>query len=163
MERSRSSRERPAGSAGDARWPWRGRGAKVVVNYHSNHEAAQEVVAAIRRSGGEALAWQADVADRDRVEAMIEAAWERFGPVDTLVANAVTSARKSFLETDLETFRRTLDVALFGNFHVCQAVARRLARAKLEGSMTVIGSLDAGSTRCPSHLITTSPRQQCTT
>ena len=120
-----------------------GAGAKVVVNYHSNHEAAREVVAQIRDMGGEAFVWQADVADRKAVEAMIDAAWKRFGPVDTLVANAVTSTRKSFLETDLELLRRTLDVALFGYFHVCQEVARRLISARLPGSIAVIGSLHA--------------------
>lgn len=115
----------------------------MVVNYHSNHEAAREVVAQIEGMGGEAFAFQADVADRDAVEAMIEAAWKRFGPVDTLVSNAVTSTRKSFLETDLESLRRTLDVAFLGNFHVCQGVSRRLVAAGLRGSITVIGSLHA--------------------
>ena len=143
MERSHSSRERHGGSGGGCALALAQAGAKVVVNYHSNHEAAQEVVAAIRHMGGEAMSWQADVADRESVAAMIEAAWERLGPVDTVIANAVTSTRKSFLETDLETLRRTLDVALLGNFHVCQIAARRLVEAKLEGSMTVIGSLHA--------------------
>lgn len=118
-------------------------GAKVVVNYYRNRKAAEEVVAAIQSGGGQAIAWQADVADRARVEAMIDAAWQRFGPVDIVVSNAVTSSRRSFLETDVASMGRTLDVALFGTFHVCQLAARRMVQAKIEGSLTVIGSLHA--------------------
>lgn len=118
-------------------------GAKVLVNYLRHREAAEEVVAAIEKEGGRAMAWQADIADRAAVEAMIQGAFEHLGPVEIVVANAVTSSRKSFLETDVASLKRTLDVALFGNFHVCQLAARRMVEAKLHGSITVIGSLHA--------------------
>ena len=50
--------------------------------------------------------------------------------MEIVVANAVTSSRKSFLETDVASLKRTLDVALFGNFYVCQLAARRMAEAE---------------------------------
>src|SRR5690606_1215996 len=39
-------------------------GAKVLVNYFRHREAAGEVVAAIEREGGRAMAWQADISDQ---------------------------------------------------------------------------------------------------
>ena len=63
-------------------------GARVAVNYRSDHDAAAETVAAIQSAGGTATAVAADVsneADVDRLIAEVDAA---LGPVDLLVNNA---------------------------------------------------------------------------
>lgn len=67
-------------------------GARVAVNYYRNEAAAQSVVSAIGKSGGKALALQADVANKDQVEVMVRSIEETFGPIDTLVLNAPASA-----------------------------------------------------------------------
>lgn len=118
-------------------------GADVIVNYVSRKDAADEVVKQIEAMGRRAIAVQADVADRAQVERMVENALSAFGAIDVLVSNAVTSTRKTFLETDLETLKRTMDVAFYGNFHVCQCVARWMAENKRGGSIIVIGSVHA--------------------
>ena len=46
-----------------------GGGAKVVVNYSTSKEPAEEVVENISKSGGEAIAVQADVSDPSRPRA----------------------------------------------------------------------------------------------
>ncbi|RKQ88901.1 3-oxoacyl-ACP reductase [Brockia lithotrophica] len=62
-------------------------GARVVVNYVRNREAAEALV---RRLGDRAVAVQADVIKTKDVEDLVRAARERFGmPVTTLVINAV--------------------------------------------------------------------------
>jgi 3-oxoacyl-[acyl-carrier protein] reductase len=67
------------------------RGAKVVVNYHANADAAQEVVQLIREAGSEALAVQADVSQYDAAHSLIKAATEFGGRLDILVNNAGTT------------------------------------------------------------------------
>jgi 3-oxoacyl-[acyl-carrier protein] reductase len=46
-------------------------GARVLVNYQRNADAAQEVVAAIAAEGGTALPYAADVADEAAVDALV--------------------------------------------------------------------------------------------
>src|SRR5205809_6912974 len=64
-------------------------GADVAVNYRGNASAAEEVVAAIRGLGREALAIQGDTAaGREACEAIVKAALDQFGKIDILVNNA---------------------------------------------------------------------------
>ena len=67
------------------------RGAKVVVNYHANADAAQEVVQLIRNAGSEALAVQSDVSQYDAAQSLIKAAAEFGSRLDILVNNAGTT------------------------------------------------------------------------
>ncbi|HSD84775.1 MAG TPA: 3-oxoacyl-[acyl-carrier-protein] reductase [Anaerolineae bacterium] len=67
------------------------RGARVVVNYHSNAEAANEVVQLIKNAGSEALAVQADVTQYDAAQGLIKAALEFGGRLDILINNAGTT------------------------------------------------------------------------
>lgn len=63
------------------------RGHRVAVNYHSNREAADQVVKQIEAGGGEAFALQADVHDpRQAAELLERAAVD--GRLDVLVCNA---------------------------------------------------------------------------
>src|ERR1700745_1410416 len=66
------------------------RGAKVVVTAR-NAEALDNCVGEIERAGSEALAVPGDVTARKHVEAVVEAAVERFGRIDTYVANAIVT------------------------------------------------------------------------
>ncbi len=67
------------------------RGAKVVVNYHANADAASEVVQLVRDAGSEALAIQSDVSQYDAAQRLIKAATEFGGRLDILVNNAGTT------------------------------------------------------------------------
>ena len=63
-------------------------GAKVVVNYVTGPERAEQVVDEIREAGGKAMAIRADVSKEDQVQAMFQQAVEAWGSVDILVNNA---------------------------------------------------------------------------
>lgn len=63
-------------------------GASVVVNYSSSRAAADALVADIQKSGGKALAVQADMANASQAAGLIEAAAKAFGQIDILVNNA---------------------------------------------------------------------------
>ena len=100
-------------------------GAKVVVNYRSNPEAAEEVVAGIVESGGEAFALKADVSDEADVEAMFGRAVETYGAVDVVVANAGMQKDSSSAEMTLDDWRKVIDVNLTGQFLCARAAVRR--------------------------------------
>lgn len=63
-------------------------GAKVVVNYHGNKEAADQVVRSIEEIGGSAIAIQADVGKMADLPKLIDGCIERFGRLDILYHNA---------------------------------------------------------------------------
>jgi glucose 1-dehydrogenase len=102
-------------------------GAKVAINYHSGHEAAEAMASEIKASGGEAFAIEADVSDESAVDAMIEATAERFGRLDILVANSGLQKDAPFRDLSLEDWRRVIDVNLTGQFLSCRAAVRRFA------------------------------------
>jgi 3-oxoacyl-[acyl-carrier protein] reductase len=69
-------------------------GASVVVNYYANrpgadeHARADEVVQAIDKSGGAAVAAEANVADAEQLRSLFDVAEQQFGGLDILVNNA---------------------------------------------------------------------------
>jgi NAD(P)-dependent dehydrogenase (short-subunit alcohol dehydrogenase family) len=95
------------------------RGAKVVVN---DLASADAVVAEIVAAGGEAIANTANVANYDEVEAMVNAAVEKWGRVDILVNNAGILRDKSFAKMPLEGFHDVINVHLNGTFNCTKAV-----------------------------------------
>src|SRR5262249_43596888 len=67
-------------------------GAKVLVNYQHNAAAAYDVLQQITNSGGDALAYQADVCDEQAAAGMIEATLKQWGRLDILINNAGITA-----------------------------------------------------------------------
>ncbi len=63
-------------------------GARVGVNYFGSPDKARRVVEEIRRAGGAAEAFRADVRDETEVKGLVAAVAKQLGPVDILVVNA---------------------------------------------------------------------------
>jgi 3-oxoacyl-[acyl-carrier protein] reductase len=102
-------------------------GAAVVVNYAGRAEQAREVVAAIEKAGGRALAVQADVSKAADVGRLFDATFGQFGRLDVLVNNAGVILYKPLADTTEEEFDRLLAVNVKGTFLCCQQAARRMA------------------------------------
>lgn len=115
-------------------------GATVVVNYRSHPEEAEEVVQTIKDQGSQALAFRADVADLGAVEQMVSRAVEDFGKLDIAVSNAAYSARQPFYEADIDDFRRTIDVTMWGAFHLLRTAARQMISQSSGGAITLVSS-----------------------
>jgi 3-oxoacyl-[acyl-carrier protein] reductase len=99
------------------------RGMRVVVNYLTSRQAAQEVAAGIEAAGGQALAVQADVRDPAAVQALVERVGATWGGIDVLVGNALTPyAIKPFAEITWEELGGKLDDELRAAFVVTKAV-----------------------------------------
>lgn len=65
-----------------------GDGWTVAVNYRSDADRAERVVDDIRRAGGAAAAYPADVTDEAAVEELVDRVGSELGPVLGMVANA---------------------------------------------------------------------------
>ncbi|MDF1565750.1 MAG: SDR family NAD(P)-dependent oxidoreductase, partial [Deltaproteobacteria bacterium] len=63
-------------------------GAKVVINYAGNEEAAREAKAAVEAAGGEGILSRFDVADSAAVDAAVAEVVEQHGGLHVLVNNA---------------------------------------------------------------------------
>jgi glucose 1-dehydrogenase len=91
-------------------------GAKVVVNYVTKPETADEVVNVIRAAGGTAIALQADVSNEAQVKAMYQEMFKAFGTIDILVANAGLQRDAPFHEMTLDQWNMVINVNLTGQF-----------------------------------------------
>jgi 3-oxoacyl-[acyl-carrier protein] reductase len=117
-------------------------GAAVVVNVRSNRAEAETVVRELESSGSRAIAHIGDVADARAVQAMADAATQKFGGIDILVNNAALRREKSFVEMDYAAWREVMDVTLDGAFHCVKACLPAL-RQSGAGTILNIGGLSA--------------------
>jgi len=115
-------------------------GASVVVNYRSHEAQADEVVAAVKNTGARAIKIQADVSDLAAVEAMISQTVHEFGKLDIAVANAAYSERELFCDADMERFRRTVDVTMWGTFNLLRAASQQMIQQGKGGAIVLVSS-----------------------
>lgn len=121
-------------------------GASVIVNDLDPERAAQ--VAAEIAGGlpeGRTLPLAADISRKPEVDALFEAALDRFGALDVLVNNAGNIyAARHFLEGDEAWWDGVLGVNLKGAFLCSHRAARHMARRK---SGAIINMSSGGATR----------------
>jgi glucose 1-dehydrogenase len=103
-------------------------GAAVAVNYHSDANEAERVVAAIEKAGGEAFAIQADVSQEDQVQKMFAEVLRRFGTIDILLNNAGLQQDAPFQEMTLKQWERVIGVNLTGQFLCAREATREYLR-----------------------------------
>ena len=98
-------------------------GAKVVINYNSAGEAAEELHRELSAEGRESLVVRGDVSNSRDVDTLVRKTVERFGRIDILVNNAGIVIRKKILESTEEDWDRTIDVNLKSVYLCSKAVA----------------------------------------
>ncbi|MBX3441575.1 MAG: glucose 1-dehydrogenase [Planctomyces sp.] len=101
-------------------------GANIAINYRSSRDEAESAAEHIRSCGGKALLLQGDVSDQTTVEGMVRKTAEEFGRLDGFVSNAAYSDRQLMVEADMEGFRKTIDVSMWGAFYGVRAAATRM-------------------------------------
>jgi len=105
-------------------------GWSVAVNYAANSLAADEVVRAIRASGGTAIAVQADVADEAQVLRMFEHVDAKLGRLGGLVNNAgVVDVAQPVAEQSVARWRRMFDINVIGSLTCAREAVRRMSTA----------------------------------
>ncbi len=100
-------------------------GAAVVVNYHSDADAAEELVKRIRAEGGRAIAVGADVSDEQAVVRLFDEAATAFGRIDVLVANSGLQKDAAIADMTLAEWNTVIDVNLTGQFLCAREAVRR--------------------------------------
>ena len=104
-----------------------GAGANVVVTSRKI-DSCRSVVSDIEAMGGTGLAHACHVGRWDEVDALIEAAYERFGKVDVLVNNAgMSPLYPSLSEVCEELFDKVVGVNLKGPFRLASVIGARMA------------------------------------
>ncbi|AKG36698.1 SDR family oxidoreductase [Paenibacillus durus] len=98
-------------------------GAKVVVNYASSPAKAEEVVAGIKQSGGEAVAIQADISKVAEVESLFKKTLDAYGQLDILVNNAGIIITKPLANITEEDFDKQFAINVKGTFFAIQQAA----------------------------------------
>jgi NAD(P)-dependent dehydrogenase (short-subunit alcohol dehydrogenase family) len=128
----------------------------VGVNYSRDRGGADSVVSAIRAKGGRAVAYQADVASEDAIEAMFGQAAEQLGPITGLVNNAGTVGEQARIdEQDAEALTRLMLVNVVGPMmcskHAVQAMST--AHGGPGGSIVIMASAAANAPAALSGIV----------
>jgi NAD(P)-dependent dehydrogenase (short-subunit alcohol dehydrogenase family) len=97
-----------------------------VVVTARNGEALDACVREIESYGSEALAVPADSTVQDEVEQVVEQAVDRFGRIDTYVANAIVTVYAETYRYEPDELRRIMDVNFFGQVYGYWAVLPQL-------------------------------------
>jgi len=113
------------------------KGAKVVVNDVGAELSgegvdagpAEQVVREIEAAGGEAIACTDSVATAAGGQAIIDAALDRYGRIDSVIANAGNLRYASMKEISREDFSAVLDVHLWGTFNVVRPAFPLMCKA----------------------------------
>jgi NAD(P)-dependent dehydrogenase (short-subunit alcohol dehydrogenase family) len=113
-----------------------GKGMRVVLASRSR----EALESAALDCTGETLVVPTDVASIDEVEALLDAATERFGRVDAVVHSAAVLAYGRFADVPADVFDRTLEVTVGGTANVARSALRRF-EAQGGGRLVVVGSL----------------------
>jgi meso-butanediol dehydrogenase/(S,S)-butanediol dehydrogenase/diacetyl reductase len=106
-----------------------------------DEDAARRVAEQIVAEGGEAHAWALDVTSQDSIEAVLDEAVERLGPLSRWVSNAGVSSMAPFLELSEKDWDFNLDVNAKGVFLCGQVAARRFVEQGEGGVIVNVASM----------------------
>lgn len=119
-------------------------GCDVVISYHSDRQAAENVVIELQNLGVRAKAIQADLlksADRNR---LAKEANDFLGNIHILVNNAGILTRKKFLELTEEEVTKVLLVNTLGPFFLSQEVGKYM----IDNQKALLGQGEEPQDRC---------------
>ena len=105
-------------------------GAKVVLNYRSDDNGAQEVLKEIENSCGVAFLHKGDVSDFSVAEDLIKFCIEKFSRIDILVNNAGITRDTLLLRMKEEDFDSVINVNLKGSFNCVKHASSFMIKQK---------------------------------
>merc|ERR1719182_1267356 len=108
-----------------------GEGCRVVVNYAASAGAAEEVVAEIKKLGGDGVAVQADMSSSEGIKALFKATAEAYDePVGVLVNNAGITRDTLVMRMKEKQWTDVIDTNLNGVFYASQAATKIMMKAR---------------------------------
>lgn len=105
-------------------------GARVVVNYQSHVDAAEQVVRGIKDVGSDAIAVCGDVSQVSAAQDLIDATMASFGRVDVLVNNAGITRDNLLMRMSEADWDIVLDTNLKGTFNCIKSAARPMIKQR---------------------------------
>jgi 3-oxoacyl-[acyl-carrier protein] reductase len=105
-------------------------GAKVIINYARNEEAAQATLAGIEAAGGTAVLQQGDVADPATADALIKTALDTWGRLDVVVNNAGITRDGLIMRMKDDDWNAVLQTDLSSAFYLTRAASKPMMKAR---------------------------------
>lgn len=93
-------------------------GARIVINYRSDASSANALVDSF--GADRAIAVQADAANIDDIDRLVQAAVDKFGRIDTIVANAGLMLMRDVEDTTEDDFAKSFDLNVKGPYFLAQ-------------------------------------------
>lgn len=121
----------------------------VVVHYRRDAEAAHAASEALNAAGAQTLVVQAELEDEAQLADLVARALERFGRIDTLVANAASGAFRDLRDTRREHARRTLETIVSSFVQLTGEVAGHMSAG---GRIVAVSGTDA-ALHVPRHAL----------
>ena len=116
-------------------------GAKVSI-VGRNLEKAKAAAAEICKAGGQAEGYSADVRDYASLQAAIDLACDRFGPLDIVVAGAAGNFVAEAAAMSANGFRTVVEIDLLGTYNTFRAAYPQLRRPG--ANLLAISAVQAG-------------------
>jgi NAD(P)-dependent dehydrogenase (short-subunit alcohol dehydrogenase family) len=117
------------------------RGFDVGITWHADEGNLRETVSELEALGVRVEHRQADFSQLPGPDAVVDELADALGGLDAFVANAAAGHSTPFLETDLETFRRVVDLTLVNPFLCGQRAARRMVEQGRGGRIVNVTSV----------------------
>lgn len=122
-------------------------GYQVVVNYLSNHQAAETLKQEIEALGANCMTVAADVSDEQQVADMFAQVEQRFGVVDVLVNNAgILETQSRMDDISLERFERVLRTNVISCFLCAKAAVKQMS-TRYGGNGGAIVNVSSGAAK----------------
>ncbi len=115
-------------------------GSRVIVNYVSSRDAAEEVVRQILETGGTAASCGADVRSGQEVEWLFSETVKRWGSVDVVINNAGANKDGLQLRMPERDWDDVITTNLTGPFHVIRSASPYMVKQR-RGHIINIGSI----------------------
>lgn len=119
-------------------------GIDIVVNNDKNPQEGIEVVNEINKIGQRAIYIQADIADPNQVEKLVEKIINEFGRIDILINNAGITRDKMLVNMDIDHWNRVISVNLNGTFNCTKSVIKYMKKqsgGKIINIASVVGEI----------------------
>lgn len=116
-------------------------GANVVVHYNKEKEKAEKVAREIGKDSS--IVIQADLTKESDVERLVKTVVDKYGKIDVLVNNAGAILRPGDWQSDLETWKATIDANLTSAWLMTKHVTPHISTGSIINIVSVYGFLGA--------------------
>ena len=116
-------------------------GAKIIINYHSHPEGADDTLKQVRAAGSDGIPIMADLGQTSEIDRLVQEGVSKFGQIDILVNNAGREKKAPFWEVQESDYDLVLHVNLKGVFFTTQAFVKQLMTRKAPGRIINMSSV----------------------